>query len=54
MIYIKCIMKKVKTMNKFVAYMKCSTCVKAKKNLDNLDIDYQLQDIKEDNPTKIQ
>ena len=26
----------------------------SKKNLDNLDIDYQLQDIKEDNPTKIQ
>ena len=41
-------------MNRFVAYMKCSTCVKAKKHLEKLYIEYQLQDIKEDNPTKIQ
>ena len=47
-------MKRVKTMNRFVAYMKCSTCVKAKKLLDKLYIEYQLQNIKEDNPTKIQ
>ena len=41
-------------MTKFIAYLKCSTCIKAKKKLESLDIDYQLQDIKEDNPTKQQ
>ena len=38
-------------MIKFICYPKCTTCQKAKKWLDDNKIDYELRDIKEDNPT---
>lgn len=38
-------------MLKFICYPKCTTCQKAKKWLDDNDIEYKLRDIKEDNPT---
>lgn len=34
----------------FVCYPKCSTCMKAKKWLDEKGIAYEMRDIKEDNP----
>ncbi|MDD2446243.1 MAG: arsenate reductase family protein [Tissierellia bacterium] len=36
----------------FICYPKCSTCNKAKKYLDESNIDYELRDIKKDNPNK--
>lgn len=38
-------------MIEFICYPKCTTCHKAKKWLDDNDIEYKLRDIKEDNPT---
>ena len=38
-------------MIKFICYPKCSTCQKAKKWLDDNGIEYELRDIKLDNPT---
>lgn len=38
--------------NVFVCYPKCSTCKKAQKYLDEHGIDYELRDIRTDNPTK--
>ena len=38
-------------MNKFICYPKCTTCQKAKKWLDDNKIDYELRDIKENNPS---
>ena len=38
-------------MLKFICYPKCTTCQKAKKWLDNNGIEYELRDIKTDNPT---
>ena len=38
-------------MLKFICYPKCSTCKKAQKWLDENGIEYELRDIKEDNPT---
>ena len=38
-------------MIKFICYPKCTTCQKAKKWLDDNKIDYELRDIKENNPT---
>ncbi len=38
-------------MVKFICYPKCTTCLKAKKWLDDNKIDYTLRDIKTDNPT---
>ena len=35
----------------FICYPKCTTCQKAKKWLDDNNIEYKLRDIKEDNPT---
>lgn len=35
----------------FVCYPKCSTCMKAKKWLDEKGIEYEMRDIKENNPT---
>ena len=35
----------------FVEYPKCTTCQKAKKWLDDNKIEYELRDIKQDNPT---
>lgn len=35
----------------FVCYPKCSTCQKAKKWLDDHNIEYELRDIKEENPS---
>ena len=35
----------------FICYPKCTTCQKAKKWLDDNGIQYQLRDIKLDNPT---
>lgn len=37
-------------MIKFICYPKCTTCQKAKKWLDDNKIEYDLRDIKEDNP----
>ncbi len=34
----------------FICYPKCTTCQKAKKWLDENNIEYQLRDIKTDNP----
>lgn len=36
----------------FVCYPKCSTCKKAQRWLDESGIDYDLRDIKEDNPSR--
>ena len=38
-------------MIKFICYPKCTTCQKAKKWLDDIKIEYELRDIKEDNPS---
>ena len=38
-------------MLKFICYPKCTTCQKAKKWLDDNKIEYELRDIKENNPT---
>ena len=38
-------------MIQFICYPKCTTCQKAKKCLDDNKIDYELRDIKLDNPT---
>ena len=38
-------------MLKFICYPKCTTCQRAKKWLDGNKIDYELRDIKLDNPT---
>lgn len=38
-------------MLKFICYPKCTTCQRAKKWLDDNNIEYELRDIKEDNPT---
>lgn len=38
-------------MIKFICYHKCTTCQRAKKWLDDNNIEYELRDIKEDNPT---
>ena len=38
-------------MIKFICYPKCTTCQKAKKWLDDNNIEYTLRDIKEDNPS---
>lgn len=38
-------------MLKFICYPKCTTCQKAKKWLDDNKIEYEMCDIKEDNPT---
>lgn len=38
-------------MLKYICYPKCTTCVKAKKWLDDNNIEYDLRDIKLDNPT---
>lgn len=38
-------------MIKFVCYPKCSTCQKALRWLDDNKVEYELRDIKEDNPT---
>lgn len=34
----------------FVYYPKCSTCMKAKKWLDEKGIEYEMRDIRQDNP----
>ena len=39
-------------MNKFICYPKCSTCMKAKKFLDEHNIKYEVRDIKGNNPSK--
>lgn len=39
-------------MLKFICYPKCTTCQKAKKWLDDNEIEYELRDIKTDNPTQ--
>ena len=38
-------------MIKFICYPKCTTCQKAKKWLDDNKIEYELRNIKEDNPS---
>lgn len=38
-------------MLKFICYPKCTTCKRAQKWLDDNKIEYQLRDIKLDNPT---
>ena len=38
-------------MIRFICYPKCTTCQRAKKWLDDNKIDYELRDIKLDNPT---
>lgn len=38
-------------MLKFICYPKCSTCKKAQTFLDNNNIEYELRDIKADNPS---
>ena len=38
-------------MIKFICYPKCTTCQKAKKWFDDNNIEYELRDIKENNPT---
>ena len=35
----------------FVNYPKCSTCIKARKFLQNKGVDFESRDIKSDNPT---
>lgn len=39
-------------MMKFICYPKCTTCQKAKKWLDDNGVEYELRDIKLDNPTR--
>lgn len=38
-------------MLKFICYPKCTTCQKAKKRLDDSKTEYELRDIKADNPS---
>ena len=38
-------------MVKFICYPKCTTCQKAKKWLDDNGVEYEIRDIKVDNPT---
>ena len=38
-------------MLKFICYPKCTTCQKAKKFLDDNEMEYELRDIKLNNPT---
>lgn len=38
-------------MIKFICYPKCTTCQKAKKWLDSYNVEYEVRDIKENNPT---
>lgn len=38
-------------MLQFICYPKCTTCQKAKKWLDENKVEYELRDIKENNPT---
>lgn len=38
-------------MIEFICYPKCTTCQKAKKWLDDNKIEYNLRDIKENNPS---
>lgn len=38
-------------MIKFICYPKCTTCQKAKKWLDDNGIEYEMRDIKENNPS---
>ena len=38
-------------MIEFISYPKCTTCQKAKKWLDDNKIEYELRDIKENNPS---
>lgn len=38
-------------MIKFICYPKCTTCQKAKKWLDDNQIEYEIRDIKTNNPT---
>lgn len=38
-------------MIKFICYPKCTTCQKAKKWLDDNKIEYEIRDIKEENPS---
>jgi len=38
-------------MLKYICYPKCTTCQKAKKWLDDNSVEYELRDIKTDNPT---
>ena len=38
-------------MIEFICYPKCTTCQKAKKWLDDNKVEYELRDIKEDNPS---
>lgn len=38
-------------MLKFICYPRCTTCQKAKNWLDDNKIEYELRDIKEENPT---
>ncbi len=35
----------------FICYPKCTTCQKAQKFLDSLNVQYELRNIKEDNPS---
>ena len=41
-------------MLKFICYPKCTTCQRAKKWLDDNKIEYELRDIKLDNPTVVE
>ena len=41
-------------MLKFVCYPKCTTCQKAKKWLDDNKVEYEIRDIKLDNPTLVE
>lgn len=43
--------KKETIMLRFICYPKCTTCQRAKKWLDDNKIEYELRDIKLDNPT---
>lgn len=35
----------------FICYPKCTTCLKAKAKLDSCRLNYEMRDIKKDNPT---
>ena len=45
------IRRKVEMQMLFVCYPKCSTCMKAKKWLEEKGMEYELRDIKAENPT---
>lgn len=36
----------------FICYSKCSTCIKAMQWLDEMGVDFELREIKENNPTE--